>query len=117
MGLDVTITREVTLSNDYQKGESIIKRNIMYQTKGWELGEFLIQIFNCDNCVPVLISDPEGALLEVDKEIEELNYEPSIYEHDQEQRDVYIHDLKSILDLLTLAKRETRSEWRLELSW
>ena len=49
MGLDITIYREEILSRDFEKGETIIKRNNMYEAKGWELGDFLIETLDIEN--------------------------------------------------------------------
>tara|TARA_R100000152_G_C6781041_1_gene214763 strand:- start:995 stop:1327 length:333 start_codon:yes stop_codon:yes gene_type:complete len=48
MGLDIMIWKDQTLSHNYEIGETIIKRNIMYQASGYELGKFLSDAFEID---------------------------------------------------------------------
>ena len=122
MGLDITITREEILSNDYQKGESIIKTNIMYQTKGWELGDFLIETFDLENCVSRII-EPEETLRLVKRELKDLDYQPKLSRHiSQDWVDGYEEDLKNMVAVLTEAvdevkKGEVFGEWKWELWW
>jgi len=124
MGMDITITREQILSRDFEKGETIIKRNNMYEAKGWELGDFLIQTFDLDNCVPQII-EPEETLRLVKRELEDLDYQPKLGGYNnvsQEWVDGYEEDLKNMVAVLTEAvdevkKGEAFGEWKWELWW
>ena len=125
MGMDITITREQILSRDFEKGETIIKRNNMYEAKGWELGDFLIQTFDLDNCVPQII-EPEETLRLVKRELEDLDYQPKLGGYNnvsQEWVDGYEEDLKNMVAVLTEAVNEEQNEsgfkgmWEWELSW
>ena len=117
MGLDIGIYREETLSTDYDKGEWIIKRNSMYRAKGWELGDFLIETFDLDNCVPQLI-EPEEALEKVKEELKELNYQPSVKATNQEWHDGYVDDLENMVATLTKAVTDDpKAHYEWELSW
>ena len=120
MGLDITITREEILSNDYQKGESIIKTNIMYQTKGWELGDFLIETFDLENCVSRII-EPEETLRLVKRELKDLDYQPKLGGYNnvsQEWVDGYVENLQRMADVLTEAMtEEKKGVWEWELWW
>ena len=124
MGLDITIYREEILSRDFEKGETIIKRNNMYEAKGWELGDFLIETFDIENCVHQII-EPEEALEKVGKELKELAYQPSLGGYNnisQEWVDGYEEDLKNMVAVLTEAvdevkKGEAFGEWKWELWW
>ena len=124
MGMDITITREQILSRDFEKGETIIKRNNMYEAKGWELGDFLIQTFDLDNCVPQII-EPEETLRLVKRELEDLDYQPKLGGYNnvsQEWVDGYEEDLKDMVAVLTEAVDEVEKgagwgEWKWELWW
>ena len=124
MGMDITITREQVLSRDFEKGETIIKRNNMYEAKGWELGDFLIETFDLDNCVPQII-EPEETLRLVKRELEDLDYQPKLGGYNnvsQEWVDGYEEDLKNMVAVLTEAvdevkKGEAFGEWKWELWW
>ena len=124
MGMDITITREQILSRDFEKGETIIKRNNMYEAKGWELGDFLIETFDLDNCVPQII-EPEETLRLVKRELEDLDYQPKLGGYNnvsQEWVDGYEEDLKNMVAVLTEAvdevkKGEAFGEWKWELWW
>ena len=124
MGLDITIYREEILPRDFEKGETIIKRNNMYEAKGWELGDFLIQTFDLDNCVPQII-EPEETLRLVKRELEDLDYQPKLGGYNnvsQEWVDGYEEDLKNMVAVLTEAvdevkKGEVFGEWKWELWW
>ena len=124
MGLDITIYREEILSRDFEKGETIIKRNNMYEAKGWELGDLLIQTFDLDNCVPQII-EPEETLRLVKRELEDLDYQPKLGGYNnvsQEWVDGYEEDLKNMVAVLTEAvdevkKGEAFGEWKWELWW
>ena len=122
MGLDITIYREEILSRDIEKGETIIKRNFMYDAKGWELGQFLIDTFDIDNCVPLTI-EPEESLRLVKQELKDLDYQPKLGGHiGQDWVDGYVEDLKNMVAVLTEAvdevkKGEVFGEWKWELWW
>ena len=116
MGLDIYIYREEILSRDFEKGETIIKRNNMYDAKGWELGEFLINTFDLENCVSRII-EPEEALKKVKVELEELNYQPSVEDTNQGWHDGYVDDLKSMVTVLTEAVDDDKSYYKWDLSW
>ena len=120
MGLDITITREEILSRDIKKGETLIKRNFMYEAKGWELGQFLIDTFDLDNCVSQII-EPEEALVKVKQELKDLEYQPTLGGYNnisQEWVDGYVDDLKNMVDVLTEAVNEEQiGMWEGELSW
>ncbi len=122
MGLDITIYREEILSRDYGKWETIIKRNDMYKAKGWELGHFLIDNFNLDNCVPQTI-EPEETLRLVKQEQKALDYQPKLSRYiSQDWVDGYEEDLKNMVAVLTEAvdevkKGEVFGEWKWELWW
>jgi hypothetical protein len=117
MGLDIWIFREETLSEDWEKGEKIIKRNNMYEAKGWELGEFLQHSFDIQNCVPQLI-EPEEALEKVEQELEDLDYQPSVEATNQGWHDGYVDDLKSMVAVLTEAVGDaSKVHYHWELSW
>ena len=120
MGLDITIYREEILSRDYEKGETIIKRNNMYEAKGWELGDFLIETFDIENCVHQII-EPEEALEKVGKELKELAYQPSLGGYNnisQEWVDGYVENLQRMADVLTEAMtEEKKGVWEWELWW
>ena len=125
MGLDITITREEILSRDFEKGETIIKRNFMYDAKGWELGQFLIDTFDLDNCVSQII-EPEEALAKVKQELKDLEYQPTLGGYNnisQEWVDGYVDNLKNMVAVLTEAVNEEQNEsgfkgmWEWELSW
>ena len=125
MGLDITITREEILSRDIEKGETIIKRNFMYDAKGWELGQFLIDTFDLDNCVSQII-EPEEALAKVKQELKDLEYQPTLGGYNnisQEWVDGYVDNLKNMVAVLTEAVNEEQNEsgfkgmWEWELSW
>ena len=125
MGLDITIYREEILSRDIGKGETIIKRNNMYEAKGWELGDFLIETFDIENCVPQII-EPEEALAKVKQELKDLEYQPTLGGYNnisQEWVDGYVDNLKNMVAVLTEAVNEEQNEsgfkgmWEWELSW
>ena len=124
MGLDITIYREEILSRDIGKGETIIKRNNMYEAKGWELGDFLIETFDIENCVHQII-EPEETLRLVKRELEDLDYQPKLGGYNnvsQEWVDGYEEDLKNMVAVLTEAvdevkKGEAFGEWKWELWW
>ena len=120
MGLDITITREEILSRDFEKGETIIKRNFMYDAKGWELGQFLIDTFDLDNCVSQII-EPEEALVKVKQELKDLEYQPTLGGYNnisQEWVDGYVENLQRMADVLTEAMtEEKKGNWIWELWW
>ena len=117
MGLDIAITREEILSRDIKKGETLIKRNFMYEAKGWELGQFLIDTFDLDNCASQMI-DPEEALGKVTQELKDLEYQPSVEATSQDWHDGYVADLKNMVDVLTEAVNEEQiGMWEWDLSW
>jgi len=117
MGLDIHIYREETLSEDYAKGEWIIKRNNMYEAKGWELGQFLIDTFDLENCISRII-EPEEALKEVKEEREDLTYQPSVEATNQGWHDGYVDDLENMVAVLTEAvDDESKAYYHWELSW
>ena len=120
MGLDITITREEILSRDFENGETIIKRNFMYDAKGLELGQFLIDTFDLDNCVSQII-EPEEALVKVKQELKDLEYQPTLGGYNnisQEWVDGYEEDLKNMVKVLTEAvNEEQKGMWEWELWW
>ena len=126
MGLDIAITREELLSQDYEKRETIIKRNVMEMYKGWELGQFLIDAFDIDNSVPKMI-DARRDIRTVKLELENLNYQPSVEDTNQDWHDGYVDNLKNMLAVLAEAVNEDQGrlsgsmertgEWYWELDW
>ena len=126
MGLDIAITREELLSQDYEKRETIIKRNVMEMYKGWELGQFLIDAFDIDNSVPKMI-DARRDIRTVKLELENLNYQPSVEDTNQDWHDGYVDNLKNMLAVLAEAvnedpgrlsgSMERTGEWYWELDW
>ena len=97
----------------------------MYDAKGWELGQFLIDTFDIDNCVSQWI-EPEEALAKVKQELKDLEYQPTLGGYNnisQEWVDGYVDNLKNMVAVLTEAVNEEQNEsgfkgmWEWELSW
>jgi hypothetical protein len=111
MGLDISIYREEILSSGRGKDdfyESVISRKDVYNAKGWELGEFLMDTFEIEIGVPRPIFDHVEVIAEVKKELVQPNYQPSVQETNQAWHDGYVLDLKLLIDALTaISETET----------
>ena len=128
MGLEISIYRDEILSSGRGKDdfyESVISRKDVYNAKGWELGEFLIDSFEIEIGVPRPIFDPVDVIAEVKKELRCPNYKPSVInrtslseqEPNQAWHDRYVLDLKLMIDALTAIARETETTGLYEYWW
>ena len=120
MGLDISIYRDEILSSGRGKDDfylRVISRKDVYNAKGWELGEFLIDSFEIEIGVPRPIFDPVDVIAEVKKELVQPNYQPSVQETNQAWHDRYVLDLKLLIDALTAIARETETTGLYEYWW
>ena len=122
MGLDVYMWKEEVLERDSKKGETVIKKTDMFWGRGWELGKFLQETFELDNCVRQSV-EPEEALESIDKELKELNYQPSASGLASantlvEDKKDYEEQIKVLQEVVALANKDTSgAEYQWELWW
>ena len=122
MGLDVYMWKEEVLERDSKKGETVIKKTDMFWGRGWELGSFLQETFELANCVRQAV-EPEEALESIDKELKELNYQPSASGLTSantlvEDKKDYEEQIKVLQEVVALANKDTSgAEYQWELWW
>ena len=122
MGLDVYMWKEEVLERDSDKGETVIKKTDMFWGNGWELGTFLQETFELANCVRQAV-EPEEALESIDKELKELNYQPSASGLASantlvEDKKDYEEQIKVLQEVVALANKDTSgAEYQWELWW
>ena len=125
MGLDVYMWKEEVLERDSKKGETVIKKTDMFWGGGWELGTFLQETFELANCVRQAV-EPEEALESINKELKDLNYQPSGYPVEVENgKNIfesavsdYKEQIKALQEAVALANKDTSgAEYQWELWW
>ena len=94
----------------------------MFWGNGWELGSFLQETFELANCVRQAV-EPEEALESIDKELKELNYQPSASGLASantlvEDKKDYEEQIKVLQEVVALANKDTSgAEYQWELWW
>lgn len=125
MGLDVYMWKEEVLERDSKKGETVIKKTDMFWGRGWELGKFLQETFELDNCVRQSV-EPEEALESLDRELKDLDYQPSGYPVEVEDgKNIfesavsdYKEQIKALQEAVAVANKDTSgAEYQWELWW
>jgi hypothetical protein len=125
MGLDVYMWKEEVLERDSKKGETVIKKTDMFWGRGWELGKFMQENFELDNCVGQSV-EPEEALESLDRELKDLDYQPSGYPVEVEDgKNIfesavsdYKEQIKALQEAVAVANKDTSgAEYQWELWW
>ena len=105
MGLDIIIWKDQTLSHNYEIGETIIKRNIMYQANGYDLGEFLSDAFEINLRADKDLYSHQKTIEILQRKIDSLFKEPNVDEY-------FIYDLNNIKAIINVAiEEDNRDTW------
>ena len=125
MGLDVYMWKEEVIERDSKKGETVIKKTDMFWGNGWELGTFLQETFELANCARQAV-EPEEALESINKELKDLDYQPSGYPVEVEDgKNIfesavsdYKEQIKALQEAVAVANKDTSgAEYQWELWW